>query len=326
MTTPPGEKCGPALILVDVPLASFIEELFAPDCRSGPWSLLQEGSEEALQQVAGLFLYGHPIIDGPFMDRLPNLKVISNFGVGIDHVELAAAAARGIPVGNTPGAVEGATADMAMALLLACARNVVAGDRHARGPDFHYYDPSLFLGREVHGSTLGIVGLGRIGRVVARRARGFDMRILYHSRHRQPEAESDLGVEFASLRDLLEQSHFVTLNVPMTPETRHLIGEEQLAWMRPDGILINVARGGVVDHEALYRVLADKRIAGAAIDVTEPEPLPRNHPLLQLSNLVITPHLGSAGSRTRLRMAQMTVDNIRAGLQGKSLPYAVRLP
>ena len=314
-----------ALILVDVPLAPFIEELFAPDCRSGPWSLLEEGTNEALQEVEGLFLYGHPVIDGPFMDRLPNLKVISNFGVGIDHVDLAAAEARGIPVGNTPGAVEGATADMTMALLLACARNVVAGDRYARGSDFHYYDPSLFLGREVHGSTLGIVGLGNIGREVARRARGFDMRILYHSRHRKPEAESELGVEYASLRGLLEQAHFVTLNVPMTPETRHLIGEEQLAWMRSDGILVNVARGGVVDHAALYRALADRRIAGAAIDVTEPEPLARDHPLLQLNNLVITPHLGSAGSRTRLRMAQMTVDNICAGLQGKRLPYAVRL-
>ena len=151
-----------SLILVDVPLASFIEELFAPDCRSGPWSLLEEGSNEALQEVEGLFLYGHPIIDGPFMDRLPGLKVISNFGVGIDHVDLAAAAVRGIPVGNTPGAVEGATADMTMALLLACARNVVAGDRYARGPDYLYYDPSLFLGREVHGSTLGIVGLGNV--------------------------------------------------------------------------------------------------------------------------------------------------------------------
>ncbi len=314
-----------ALILADVPLAAFIEELLAPDCRSGPWSLLEEGSDESLQEVAGLFLYGHPVIDGAFMDRLPNLKVISNFGVGIDHVDLAAAAARGIPVGNTPGAVEGATADMTMALLLACARNVVAGDRYARGPDFHYYDPSLFLGREVHGSTLGIVGLGHIGREVARRARGFDMRILYHSRHRKPEAESELGVEYASLRGLLEQAHFVTLNVPMTPETRHLIGEDQLACMRPDGILVNVARGGVVDHAALYRALAERRIAGAAIDVTEPEPLPRDHPLLQLNNLVITPHLGSAGSRTRLRMAQMTVDNIRAGLEGKHLPYAVSL-
>ena len=314
-----------ALILVDVPLAPFIEELFAPNCRSGPWSLLEERTNGALQEVEGLFLYGHPVIDGPFMDRLPNLKVISNFGVGIDHVDLAAAEARGIPVGNTPGAVEGATADMTMALLLACARNVVVGDRYARGPDFHYYDPSLFLGREVHGSTLGIVGLGNIGREVARRARGFDMRILYHSRHRKPEAESELGVEYASLRGLLEQAHFVTLNVPMTPETRHLIGEEQLAWMRSDGILVNVARGGVVDHAALYRALADRRIAGAAIDVTEPEPLARDHPLLQLNNLVITPHLGSAGSRTRLRMAQMTVDNICAGLQGKRLPYAVRL-
>lgn len=315
-----------ALILVDVPLAPFLHELLEPDCRSGPWSVLQEGAKEALKAVEGLFLYGHPIIDGPLMDRLPNLKVISNFGVGIDHVDLAAADVRGIPVGNTPGAVEGATADMTMALLLACARNVVAGDAFARGPEFSYYDPTRFLGREVHGSTLGIIGLGGVGREVARRARGFDMRILYHTRHRRLEAEKNLGVEFASLRDLLEQSHFVTLNVPMTPETRNLIGEAQFRLMRPDSILVNIARGGVVDHSALYRALSGKWIAGAAIDVTEPEPLPRDHPLLELKNLVITPHLGSAGSRTRLRMGEMTVANIRAGLQGKQLPYPVRLP
>lgn len=314
-----------ALILVDVPLAPFIENLFSPDCISGSWKLLEKDPDNVLETVKGLFLYGHPIIDGPVMDRLPNLKVVSNFGVGIDHVDLVAASLRGIPVGNTPGAVEGATADMTMALLLACARNVVAGDRFARSAEFGYYDPTLFLGREVHGSTLGIVGMGRIGREVARRARGFDMRILYHSRHRKPEAERELGVEFSSLKGLLEQAHFVTLNVPMTPETRHLIGEDELGWMHRDSVLVNVARGGVVDHDALYRALAEKKIAGAAIDVTEPEPLPRDHPLLRLTNLVITPHLGSAASRTRLRMGQMTVDNIRAGLQGLPLPYPVTL-
>lgn len=315
-----------SLILVDVPLARFLEELLEPDCRSGPWSVLQEGSGEALQEVKGLFLYGHPIIDGPLMDRLSNLKVISNFGVGIDHVDLAAAAARGILVGNTPGVVEGATADMTMALLLACARKVVRGDAFARGPDFHYYDPKLFLGHEVYGSTLGIIGLGGVGQQVARRARGFDMRILYYSRHRKLEAEKELGLEYASLKDLLEQAHFVTLNVPMTARTRHLIGEPQLRLMRPDSILVNIARGGVVDHGALYRALTQKWIAGAAIDVTDPEPLPRDHPLLKLKNLVITPHLGSAGSRTRLRMGQMTVANIRAALQGAPLPFPVRFP
>lgn len=278
----------------------------------------------ALSRVVGVITYGHPRVDGPLMDRMPQLKVISNHGVGVDHIDVAAAEARGIPVGNTPGCLDASTADMTFALLLAFARNVVIGDRYARSPDFTHYDPSYLIGFEVSGTTLGIVGLGRIGRQVAQRAKGFNMRILYHNRKRNEEAERELGVEYRPLDDLLSESDFVTLNCPLTEQTRHLIGRQQLARMRPTGVLVNMARGPVVDHDALYEALVQRRIGGAAVDVTDPEPLPRDHPLLTLDNLVITPHLGSASDRTRRRMQEMTVENLLAGLNGLPLPYRVR--
>jgi glyoxylate reductase len=278
----------------------------------------------ALSRVVGVITYGHPRVDGPLMDRMPQLKVISNHGVGVDHIDVAAAEARGIPVGNTPGCLDASTADMTFALLLALARNVVIGDQYARSPDFTHYDPSYLIGFEVSGTTLGIVGLGRIGRQVAQRAKGFNMRILYHNRKRNEEAERELGVEYRPLDDLLSESDFVTLNCPLTEQTRHLIGRKQLARMRPTGVLVNMARGPVVDHDALYEALFQRRIGGAAVDVTDPEPLPRDHPLLTLDNLVITPHLGSASDRTRRRMQEMTVENLLAGLNGLPLPYRVR--
>jgi glyoxylate reductase len=312
------------LVLIDVPLPRVIAELLAPICETTPWEEAADPPGGPRSRIAALFTYGHPRVDGTFLDLFPRLKVVSNFGVGVDHIDLAAAAKRRIPVGNTPGAVDGATADLTMAILLAAARNVVTGDRFARSSAFTHFDPSLFLGSDVHESTLGIIGMGRVGRQVARRARGFDMRVLYHNRRRDLEAEAQLGAEHVSLADLLARSDFVTLNVPLTPETRNLIGESELARMRRGAILVNVARGGVVDHDALYRALKAGVIRGAAIDVTEPEPLPRDHPLLQLDNVVITPHLGSAAERTRARMAQMAVENLKAGLDGRDLPWRVR--
>jgi glyoxylate reductase len=311
------------LVLLDIPLAPFLKEMLEPHCETCPWGWLQQG-HEALNQVKGIYTYGHALVNGPLLDRLPALKVISNFGVGVDHIDLAVASSRNIPVGNTPGVLDGATADLTMALILATARNVVVGDSFARGPDFIRYDPSHLLGAEVFGSTLGIIGLGRIGCQVARRATGFDMRVIYHNRQPNFEAERLLGVTYASFDEVLAESHFVTLNVPLTPGTVGLIGESELEKMRPDAILINVARGAVVDHAALYRALTEKWIAAAAIDVTDPEPLPRDHPLLRLTNLVITPHLGSATWRTRRRMGEMTTANLVAGLTGQPLPYQVK--
>jgi glyoxylate reductase len=210
-----------------------------------------------------------------------------------------------------------------MALLLASARNVVLGDRFARSAAFTHMDPGNLLGTDVFGATLGIVGMGGIGRDVARRARGFDMKIMYHNRNRDEVAERELGVTYASLDELLAQSQFVSLNVPLNPGTTGLIGARELGLMRADAFLINAARGGVVDTDALLNTLTKRQIAGAALDVTEPEPLPRDHPLLALDNLVILPHLGTSTVGTRKRMGEMTVANLLAGLAGAPLPTAV---
>ncbi|HVA51725.1 MAG TPA: NAD(P)-dependent oxidoreductase [Pirellulales bacterium] len=236
---------------------------------------------------------------------------------------LADAAARGIPVGNTPGVLDGATADLGFALLLAAARRLVEGDCYARSPQFTVYDPGYLLGREVHHSTLGIVGLGRIGGQVARRARAFDMTVLYANRRRRPDAEADLGVEHVPFTELLARSDYVMLCCPLTPETTRLIDAAALARMKPTATLINIARGAVVDTSALTAALASGQIASAALDVTDLEPLPQEHPLLSMPNVVIAPHLGSATIETRRRMADMSVENLMAGLEGRPLPYAV---
>ena len=301
-------------------LPPALREMLGPEFEILEWD--ESVQSTALARAVGIITYGHPHVGGELMDRVPNLKVVSNHGVGVDHIDVAAAKSRKIPVGNTPGCLDASTADMTMALMLATARNVVVGDHFARSPEFTHYDPSQLIGYEVSGSTLGIVGLGRIGRQVAKRALAFDMKVLYHNRKRDEQAERELGVTYVSLDDLLRQSDFVSLNCPLTPETTNLIGKREFGLMKPTGILLNIARGPVVDHDALFAALNSRRIAGAGLDVTAPEPLPRNHPLLGLTNVVITPHLGSASNRTRNRMMQMTVENLRAGLEGKSLPWA----
>lgn len=312
----------PYQLLIDTALPPTMLEMLGDTCEI---HLLKDALQDdsLLARIDGYLTYGHPPTDGALMDRMPNLKVISNFGVGVDHVNLADAKARDIPVGNTPGFVDGATADFTFALLMAIGRNILIGDRYARSPEFVHYDPSILHGHEIFGSTLGIIGMGRIGKVVARRASGFEMNVLYHNRNRDPEAEAELGVRYAGLNELLQQADFVTLNMPLTPETRHMIGREQLLLMKPTAYLINVARGGVLDHDALVEALRNNWIAGAAIDVTEPEPLPRDHPLLEMENLIIAPHLGSATRQSRYQMSRRTIDNLLAGLRGEKLPSRV---
>jgi glyoxylate reductase len=310
-------------VLLDVPLPDFVAALFSPHCDLLPWETLA-GSTGPVHDIDAILSFAHTPIGAPELSRLPAVKVVSNYGVGVDHIDVAAVESFGVPVGNTPGTVDGATADQTMALMLAVARNTVRGDAYARGPDFHEFDPGFMLGTDVFEATLGIIGLGRIGKAVARRAAGFDMRVLYNNRNRDEAAESELGVRYAAMDELLSSSDYVCLNVPFTPQTDKLIGEAQLRSMKPTAFLINTARGAVVDTDALVRALDEGWIAGAGLDVTEPEPLPRNHPLLKATNLVLTPHSGTSTVGTRLRMGERALENLQAGLTEKELPYRVR--
>ncbi|MBA4064090.1 MAG: D-glycerate dehydrogenase [Isosphaera sp.] len=309
-------SAGRPRVLADLPVSDAVTAAVAGRADLVPWS--------SPGPVDAIYTYGHPTVDAALLDRHPGVRVVSNFGVGVDHVDLRAAAARGIPVGNTPGILDGATADLAFALLLAAGRRVVEGDRYARGPHFLRFDPSFMLGREVHGSTLGILGMGRIGRQVGLRARGFGMKVLYHNRTRSDEAEVAVGARYVGRDELLAASDYVVLTVPLTDQTRGLIGRAELALMKPTAVLVNVARGAVVDANALSEALAAGRLHAAALDVTDPEPLPRDHPLLKLDNVIITPHLGSASVETRRRMAEVSVENLFAGLGGRPLPFRVR--
>lgn len=297
--------------------------MLGPECQVHVWTSNHARLVSTLPSIEGILLYGHLKVDGPFMDMLPRLRVISNTGVGVDHIDLGAARDRGIPVGNTPNVLDGAVADMTLALILAAARNLVPGVSHAHGPNFTHYEPDFLLGCEVYGATLGILGLGNIGRQVARRAQGFDMAVIYHNRKPDPRAEAELGVSYVTLSELLRRSDYVSLNVPLTLETTGLIGRDELSQMKRTAFLINMARGAVVDQGALVEALNAGWIAGAALDVTEPEPLPRDHPLLTLENVIITPHLGSATIQTRRAMKQMAVDNLKAGLEGRPLVHRV---
>jgi glyoxylate reductase len=251
-------------------------------------------------------------IDAALIEAAPRLQAIANMAVGTDNIDLEAAAARGIPVGNTPGVLTDATADLAFALLLALARRIVPGAAKVRRGAWRTWEPAGDLGADLAGATLGIVGWGRIGQAVARRAEGFGMRVVHSSR--------SSGV---SLDALLERSDFVSVHTPLTPETRHLVGADFLAAMKPTALLVNTSRGGVVDQDALRSALHAGEIAGAALDVTEPEPLPADDPLLDAPNLLVVPHIGSATVRTRAKMAAMAVDNLLAALDGRPMPHRV---
>lgn len=264
-------------------------------------------------------------VDAGLMDAAgPSLKVISNHAVGVDNIDVTEATRRGIPVGNTPDILTDTTADFAFALLLSAARRVLEGDRAVRRGEWKTWGVTWLLGQDMAGATLGIIGFGRIGQAVARRAMGFGMRVLYMDPSVPVEALPDgIRAEKVGLPDLLAQSDFITLHTPLTDETQHMIDAEALAQMKPTAVLVNTARGGVVDPEALYEALADGRIAGAAIDVTEPEPVPMDSPLLDLDNLIITPHIASASRETRGLMASMAAENLIAGLKGERLPHCV---
>ena len=281
--------------------------------------------EEVLERVRGvdgLLSLLTDRVDGEVMDAAgPQLKVISNYAVGFDNIDVGAATARGIPIGNTPDVLTDATADFAFALLMSAGRRLLEGDRYVREGNWRTWGPMLLLGSEVQGATLGLVGFGRIGRAMARRAAGFDMRVIYFDPNREPDPSVQADpVDFESL---LGESDFISLHTPLTPDTRHLIDSEALNRMKPTAVLVNTSRGPVVDMDALYEALRDHRIFAAGLDVTDPEPLPLDHPLLTLDNLVIAPHMASASHTARGDMAWMAAGNLIAGLKGERLPNCV---
>ena len=262
-------------------------------------------------------------IDGDVLDREPQLRVVSNFAVGYDNVDVPAATARGVAVCNTPDALTETTADFAFALLMAAARRVVEGADYVRAGKWQTWGPLLLRGHDLHHATLGVVGFGRIGREVAKRGRGFDMRVLAYDTHQDEAAARELGAEYRSLDDLLGAADFVTLHVALTDETRHLIGGRELGLMKPTAILVNAARGPVTDTDALVAALRDGTIAGAALDVTDPEPLPADHPLVSLPNALVVPHIASATYATRDKMAETAARNLLAVLRGERPPFIV---
>lgn len=262
-------------------------------------------------------------IDAAFLDAAPSVRVISQLAVGYDNIDVEAATKRGVLVCNTPGVLTDATADLAFALLLAHARRLPAGDQALRRGEWGEWSPVFMLSRDLHGKTLGIIGLGAIGRAIAERARGFKMRLLYWSRGRKPELESELGIQWRELNDLLRESDYISISLALTDETRGLIGEQELALMKPDAVIVNTARGQIIDQPALYRALLEERIGGAALDVFSTEPLPPDDPMLMLDNLIVSPHVGSATVETRTRMTDLAVDNLLAVLHGEKPPAPV---
>lgn len=254
-------------------------------------------------------------IDADLLGQAPHLVVISQVAVGVDNIDLDACAARGVVVGHTPDVLTETVADSAFALLASIVRRLPEGEREVRSGDWAPWELFHLAGGDLHGTTLGIVGMGRIGRAIARRAAGFDMEVVYSSPSRK-----EIAAEHLSLRQLLERSDHVVLCTPLDDSTRHLISHAQLALMKPTAYLVNVARGSVVDTAALVAALSEGEIAGAALDVTDPEPLPPDHPLLDLENCLVVPHIASASLRTRHDMASLAVDNLLAGLRGQPLP------
>jgi glyoxylate reductase len=300
-------------------------ELLAGQCQIDLWEEElpppRERVLEAARDCVGLLCMLTDPIDEGVIAAGEKLRVISQMAVGVDNIDLVAATARGIPVGHTPGVLTEATADMAFALLMAAARRIPEGIEKVRAGRWLTWEPMGLLGTDVWGATLGIVGLGRIGTAVARRATGFAMRILYHDPERQPALEAELGIQFAELDALLPQADFVSLHCPLTPETEHLINRQALQVMKPSAVLVNTARGPIVDQEALLDGLAQGWIARAALDVTDPEPLPADHPLANLPNCIIVPHVASATISSRNRMAAMAAENLLAGLRDQRLPH-----
>ncbi|HJU51749.1 MAG TPA: D-glycerate dehydrogenase [Acidimicrobiia bacterium] len=286
----------------------------------GPEPMDPKKLAELIGEVEGLLCSIPDRIDRELLERARSLRVVSQLAVGLDNIDLATCTELKIPVGHTPGVLTDTTADTAVALLLASVRRLSEGERLVKEGRWERWSSDLLLGADLHHSTVGIVGLGRIGLAIAGRLRGFDCQLLYTGPNRKVSAEETLGVTYLPLPDLLRSADHVILSAPLKAETRRLIGRPELKLMKPTATLVNIARGPLVDPEALADALATGEIARAALDVTDPEPIPSDHRLVQLDNCLIIPHLGSASHATRRAMARMAVDNLAAGLAGARLP------
>lgn len=276
---------------------------------------------DAVATADGAITFLTDVIDGAVLDRAPGLRVISQVAVGVDNIDLGGCTLRGIPVGHTPDVLTETTADTAWALLGAAVRRIGEGIDHVRRGEWGPWRPDVLLGGDLHGTTLGIIGLGRIGIAIARRAAGFGMRVVYTAQRRKPHTEAEMRISYRTLEDLLEESDHVIIAAPLTEETRHLIDAHALGRMKPTATLVNIARGPIVDTEALVVALREGTIRGAALDVTDPEPLPADHPLVRMPNCLVIPHLGSASHRTRRAMAELAMANLADGLRGDRMQY-----
>jgi len=278
---------------------------------------------DKIKNADGLLSLLNDRIDANLMDANPNLKVVANLAVGYDNIDIPSATARGLPIGNTPGVLTDTTADFAFALLMSAARRIPEGVDYVRAGKWKTWGPMLLTGPDVYGATLGIIGFGRIGQGMAKRASGFDMKVLYHDVYRREDLEKSMGVKYADMDTILRESDFVSVHVDLNSSTRHLINADAFSKMKKSAILINAARGPIVDPAALADALKSGAIAGAALDVTEPEPINLDNPLVKLPNCIVVPHIASASIATRAKMATIAASNVIAGLRGKKLPACV---
>ncbi len=278
---------------------------------------------EQVREVDGLLSLLTDRVDAHLMDSAPRLRVVSNLAVGYDNIDIPAATTRGIPIGNTPGVLTDTTADFAFTLLMAAGRRLQEGIDYVRAGKWKTWGPMLLMGQDIHGATLGIIGFGRIGQGMAARSAGFGMRVLYYDVHRRQDLEQSMGVTYADLDTLYRESDFITIHTDLNEQTRHMINQDALAKMKRTAVVINTARGPIVDPDALYIALKSGRIGGAALDVTEPEPIPVDSPLLTLPNCIVVPHIASASVATRGKMARVAANNLVAGLRGERLPACV---
>lgn len=314
------------LVTRRIPAAGFAR--VKESCEVRHWdrdeSIPRQTLLEQIQGVDGLYCLLTERVDDELLDAAgPQLRVVSTMSVGFDHIDVAACRRRNIPIGNTPDVLTDTTADLTVGLMLATARRLIEAAAAVKSGEWSTWRPEWMTGYDLFGSTVGIVGLGRIGAAVAQRLKGFGCRLLYTGNHPKPELAEPLGARFVTQAQLLAESDFVSVHTPLNAATQHLINAATLRQMKPSAILINTSRGGTVDQDALYAALRSDQIAAAGLDVTTPEPLPTDHPLLTLPNCVILPHIGSASIATRTKMALMAAENLIAGVNGQPLPNAV---